>query len=65
MNESNKAPTSASTSPLGNTGRVQPTPLSTHINPYIREKLKDNRDANRRAQQHLRLKETHSGHARD
>jgi hypothetical protein len=64
MSESNKAPTDASTRPLGNTGSVQPTPLSTHINPHIKEKLKDFPDQHRRMREHLARKRTESGHAR-
>jgi hypothetical protein len=63
MTES-KAPTEHCTRPLGNTG-LPPTPLATDISPHVRAKLKDHPDQQRRMREHLRLKQTHSGHARD
>jgi hypothetical protein len=62
MNQ-NKAPTAASTTPLGNTRDVYPTPLSRDINPFIRTKLKDFPDQRRRINEVLRKKATQSGHA--
>jgi len=52
MSENNKSPTEQSTRPLGNT-EPPPTPLSTHINPHIKEKLKDFPDQQRRMRTHL------------
>jgi hypothetical protein len=60
-----KAPTSASTSPLGNSRDGYPTPLQRHLSPFVREHLKEFPDANRRVKEHLRKKQTQSGHARE
>jgi hypothetical protein len=64
MSENGKAPTSASTSPMGNTRDVTPTPLQRDISPFVRSHLKDFPDANRRVKEVLRRKQTQSGHAR-
>ena len=60
----NEAPTEHSTRPLGNS-EPQSTPLARDISPHVREKLKDHPDQQRRMREHLHLKQTHSGHARD
>ena len=59
-----KAPTEASTSPMGNTA-MKPTPLARGISEHVAEKLRrDHPDQHRRMREYQRLKETHSGHAR-
>jgi hypothetical protein len=66
MSESNKSPTEVSTRPLGNTGSVGPTPLTRDISPHVAAKLRQHHpEQNKRMREHLRLKQTHSGHARD
>jgi hypothetical protein len=57
-----RAPTDASTSPMGNTRDVTPTPLQRDISPFAREHLKNFPAANRRTEEHLRKKQTQSGH---
>ena len=64
MNE-NKAPTAASTTPLGNTREVKPTPLARNLSPHVREHLKNFSDANRHMREHLAKKKLQSGHARE
>jgi hypothetical protein len=64
MNESNQAPTAASTSPLGNS-EPQPTPLATGISPHVAAKLRRHHpEHNMRMREHLARKRTESGHAR-
>jgi len=66
MNESNKAPTDASTRPLGNS-EPQATPLARGgISPHARAKLGElNRDATRAVRDTLARHPGHDGHARD
>ena len=63
MSENSKAPTSASTNPVGNSS-PPPTPLATGISPHVREKLKDHLEQSKRIGHHLERKRTESGHAR-
>jgi hypothetical protein len=63
MSES-KAPTSLSTTPLGNTRDVTPTPLVRDISPFVRKRLQDFPDANKRVSEYLAKKKTQSGLAR-
>ena len=57
-----KAPTV--TSPMGNTG-TKPTPLARGISEHVAAKLREHHpEQHKRMREHLRLKETHSGHAR-
>ena len=59
-----KAPTEASTSPMGNTG-MKPTPLARGINEHAAEKLRrDHPDQHRRVKEVVRRKQSESGHAR-
>jgi hypothetical protein len=60
-----KAPTSASTSPMGNTRDTTPTPLQRDISPFVREQLKNFPDANKRVREHLARKKTQSSLARE
>jgi hypothetical protein len=65
MSENNKAPTSASTAPMGNTKDTTPTPLQRDLSPHAREHLKNFPDANRRMHEHLAKKKSQSGHAHE
>jgi hypothetical protein len=60
----NKAPTSLSTTPLGNSKDVYPTPLQRDVSPFVREHLKNFPDANKRVSEYLAKKKTQSGLAR-
>jgi hypothetical protein len=65
MSDNGKAPTSLSTTPLGNAKDVTPTPLQRGISPFVRSHLADFPDANRRMREHLAKKKTQSGLARE
>ena len=66
MNESNQAPTAASTSPLGNTD-PQPTPLDRIIGANAAAKMRQiNPDARRAVDEVIaRKRQGGDGHARD
>jgi hypothetical protein len=66
MSENSKAPTDASTRPLGNTA-PQPTPLARGgIGPNARAKMRHiNPDATRAVRETLARQLGHDGHARD
>jgi hypothetical protein len=66
MSENNKAPTDASTRPLGNTG-VQPTPLALGgIGPNAAAKLREiNPDATKALRDTLARQPGHDGMPRD
>ena len=65
MSENNKAPTDASTRPLGNS-EPQPTPLARGgIGPHARAKMREiNPDATRAVRDTLARQPGHDGHAR-
>jgi hypothetical protein len=66
MNEHSKAPTDASTRPLGNS-EPQPTPLARDgIGPLARAKMREiNPDATKALRETLARQPGHDGHARD
>jgi hypothetical protein len=66
MSESSKAPTSASTSPLGNSRDVYPTPLARTINVNTSAKQKISRRTRRArfAKNLERKRQGQDGHAR-
>jgi hypothetical protein len=61
MSETGKAPTS--TSPLGNSDLVRPQPGSTGLNPYIKAKLREFPEQQRRVNELMREKAGKSGMA--
>jgi hypothetical protein len=64
MNESSKAPTTRSTTPLGNTP-LRPSQLERGIGANVAAKLREHYpEQNRRVHEHLTKKQTQSGHAR-
>jgi hypothetical protein len=65
MSETSKAPTSASTSPLGNTG-IKPSVLEHGIGKNVAAKLREHHpEQDKRMRAHLTRKRTESGHAHD
>jgi hypothetical protein len=60
-----KAPTEASTSPMGNT-EMKPTPLVRGVTEHVAAKLHAHHpEQHKRVREHLARKRTESGHARD
>ena len=65
MSENSKAPTEASTRPLGNTS-MKPSALERGVGENVAAKLRAHHpEQNRRVREHLHRKQTESGHARD
>lgn len=60
-----KAPTSASTSPMGNTKGTTPTPLQRDVSPFARQHAKHVGEGAAWLDDVLRRKRTQSGHAHE